>query len=354
MYHWKTLCMKCRRIAFYPYEDVKGKTLNQYVHNVEKVLAGNGKLFPFYHTKETVNNIFRYDTIFLNWFENELTWADCICLVLARMLGKKVVWTFHNRVAHDSKDSLKDKKKIRFMMWVSSKIIVLSKNSIPYIYEIMGKTRRIRKKIVYVPHINYCDNYRPRMKSSLSDRGGAEEFVFLYFGQIRPYKNLEILIEAFQKLDIKNSKLIIAGKSISAEYTKKIKALCADNAQIELDLRFIADAEVYDYMSHADVVVLPYDKKSSMNSGAMIAAFSCKKPVIVPDIAMARDYRKCDYVYMYCYQEEEQHVAQLQKMMKRAYMQGKEKNRIAGEQAYADVLKENGTENVTKCLSVLR
>lgn len=344
--------MKEKNIGFFPYVDVKNKNqknANIYGYNMQKNLAKYGNIVPYYHIKEHRNNIWKMDYIFLNWYEMNLTFADKCWLLMAKLCKKKIVWTFHNRIRHDSIDVNEDKASIRFMIKIADYILVLSKSSIPYIDEAVGKKRSIRRKIVYVPHVNYCENYLP--KKGTEDRiSNLNEFIFLYFGQIRPYKNLEVLIEAYKQATAEKSKLVIAGKPYDAAYAKKIKKLCGDNKKIELDFRFIDDEEVYDYMSRADVVVLPYDKASSMNSGAMIAAFTCKKPVIVPDIAMARDYRNSKYVYMYRYQDEVQHLEKLAEMMKRAYINGKEQNQMLGEQAYEEVRKNNSAEEVRRCM----
>lgn len=344
--------MKMNRIAFYPYIDItdkKQKCSNKYVYNVEKILLENNEVVPYYHMAQGINRLWEYNCIFLNWYERELTWVDKLGLILAKVLGKKIIWTFHNRMNHDSKNVKLDQANIRFLVRISSSIVVLSKNSIPYLYAMTRQRYKVKKNIIYVPHVNYVENYLP-LKQEDAQELGLKDFTFLYFGQVRPYKNLEVLIEAYNNIDTGISRLVIAGKPLDAKYARRIKKLCGDNEKIELDFRFIDDEEVYDYMSRADVVVLPYDKKSSMNSGAMIAAFSCKKPVIVPDIAMARDYKNSSYVYRYQYKIKQQHVEKLAEAMMQAYVNGKEKNRILGLQAYEEVKRDNSAEVVGKCL----
>lgn len=337
--------MKKRTVAYYPYVDSGSQS---YTRNMEDILVKGGvKLLPYKHGMKTLLNLIKSRAIFLNWFENEMTFLDRMFLIVARVLGKKIVWTFHNKVPHDSPDYFRDKKRMFFMGKVATHILILSNNSRRELKEVAGEDAV--KKTVYMPHINYCDVYKPSAKikeeTELDDR-----FVFLYFGLVRPYKNLELLIEAFRALPEDTSKLIIAGKPQDAAYAKKINHLCKGCNNIELDLHYIKDQRVYSYMQKADIIVLPYDKKSSMNSGAMIAAFSCKKPVIVPDIAMARDYVGKDYVYMYTYKDAKQHTGQLLGAMQKACINGKQKNKLLGEQAYKEVLADNSVTMVTKAL----
>ncbi len=337
--------MKKNTIAFYPYVDSGSQS---YIRNMEDILKNCGaKLLPYIHGVKTIPNMFRSKYIFLNWFENDLTILDRSCIVLAGLLGKKVIWTFHNKVPHDSPDYAVAKENISFMARFATHILILSHNSRKELKEVAGGS--VLKKTVYMPHIHYCNVYKPTGKSE-NDGTLSKEFVFLYFGLVRPYKNIELLIEAFTISPIPNAKLLIAGKPSDVQYAKKIKELCKKSDNIELDLHYIPDQKVYQYMQKADAIVLPYDKKSSMNSGAMIAAFSCKKPVIVPDIAMARDYTDKEYVYRYGYKNVTEHVERLCDAMKQAYSQGKEKNTAFGETAYQDVLEKNSEKMVLKSL----
>lgn len=342
--------MKSKKIAFYPYEKKNSNSMNLYIKNIEKILENKGTLYSYEHGLKSIGSMLKCKYIFLNWYENGVTLVDYCVLILARLLRKKIVWTFHNKIPHDSCNLAREKKKIFFISRISTHILILSKHSRKELYRISGE--QVASKVVYVPHINYCNDYKPT-KCSEEVKKIESEFTFLYFGQIRPYKNIEVLIRAFAEMKGKCVKLIIAGKPYDAEYAKKIRDMCINCFHIVLDYRFIPDQKVYDYMQSADVVILPYNKQSSMNSGAMIAAFSCRKPVIVPDIAMARDYSNKEYVYMYHYQNQEQHIKELNRVMEQAYLQGKEKNRKLGEQAYLDVKEKNSSEEVTRCLSVV-
>lgn len=335
--------MKKKDMAFYPYIEHRRQS---YIWNMMNILRRQGvKLHSYMHGIKNLENLMKCRYIYLNWFEDELTLYDKGCLIAARLMGKKIIWVFHNRVPHDSSDYAKDVKKMFFMSKVATYILLHSNNSRKQLKEIGGAGAA--KKAVYVPHINYCNDYKPSVNEKEND---SSAFVYLYFGKVKPYKNIELLVKAFEMLSDSNAKLIIAGKASDEQYAEKIRELCVNN-NIELDLRHISDKEVYEYMQRADVVVLPYDKKSSMNSGAMIAAFSCKKPVIVPDIAMARDYKGKDYVYMYGYKDEAQHIEELVSAMHFACDIGKEQNKMNGEQAYKDVKVYNDADAVRKALS---
>ncbi len=335
-----------KRIAFFPY-----KSQNAYIVNIQRILEKYAALIPYEHKKSAFSAIWKSSCIFLNWYENELTAMDRFTLLLGRVLQKKIVWTFHNVLPH-SGEIKKGRNDLYFMCRVSTDIILLSHASRKELARLVGNRSGILKKAVYIPHINYCNNYLPEKcdVAPLTD----DSFVFLYFGNIRPYKNLEMLIRTFHDLKDRNAVLVIAGNPVNVQYAKKIKSLCEGNRRIRLDFQYIPDCKVFDYMQTADVVVLPYDKRSSMNSGAMIAAFSCRKPVIIPDIAMARDYVDKAYVYQYHYRSEKEHETKLKETMIKAYEAGRKQNLSLGADAYREVKLYNSAQIIQqKLLEIL-
>jgi glycosyltransferase involved in cell wall biosynthesis len=106
--------------------------------------------------------------------------------------------------------------------------------------------------------------------------------VLLFFGLIREYKGLDLLIEAFGKLDPRHH-LVIAGEPYGdfGDYQKQIDASPL-KANIHLHPRFITDAEVPVFFSAADVAVLPY--RSATQSGITAVAFHFGVPVVATDV----------------------------------------------------------------------
>ena len=106
----------------------------------------------------------------------------------------------------------------------------------------------------------------------------------LFFGLIREYKGLDILLEAFRLLP-EDFQLIIAGEPYGSfdKYDKIIKALPAEaRERIFMDLRYIKDSEVTDYFSASDLAVLPY--RSATQSGISSVSYHFEVPMIVTDV----------------------------------------------------------------------
>jgi glycosyltransferase involved in cell wall biosynthesis len=112
-----------------------------------------------------------------------------------------------------------------------------------------------------------------------------EELVLLFFGFIRKYKGLDILLDAMKILkDNKHPfKLLIAGEFYGDEnvYTEQIEKLGIKDNLI-LHTNFITDSQVKYYLCAADVVVQPY--RNATQSGVTPLAYHFEKPMIVTNV----------------------------------------------------------------------
>jgi D-inositol-3-phosphate glycosyltransferase len=122
----------------------------------------------------------------------------------------------------------------------------------------------------------------------------------LFFGFIRAYKGLDLLIDAFadKRFRSRKLKLIIAGEFYEDDepYRELVKRNNLENEIIFFD-RFINDNEVTSFFSVADLVVQPY--RSATQSGVTQIAYHFEKPILVTDVGGLREIvpdRKCGYV----------------------------------------------------------
>ncbi len=124
-------------------------------------------------------------------------------------------------------------------------------------------------------------------KERLGIRGNHK--TILFFGRIKPYKGLEFLIPAFQKVVRGHSdyRLIIAGQlempsdSYWVSIQKEIQQY-VENGQIIPRIEFIPDSEIEVYFKAADVLVLPY--KEIFQSGVIFLGYNFGLPVLVADV----------------------------------------------------------------------
>ncbi len=141
-----------------------------------------------------------------------------------------------------------------------------------------------QQPVRYIPHPIY-DNYgeiTPRTEALEHLNLSPDISYILFFGFIRDYKGLDLLLEAMADERIKalGIKLIVAGEYYANEekYLNLIQELgIAD--QLELRTDFIPNSEVRFYFGAADMVVQPY--KSATQSGISQLAYHFEKPMLV-------------------------------------------------------------------------
>jgi glycosyltransferase involved in cell wall biosynthesis len=107
----------------------------------------------------------------------------------------------------------------------------------------------------------------------------ADRKTLLFFGFIRDYKGLDLLLEAFADLG-DTYQLVVAGESYGSfeKYDKQIRAL-PDPSSVKVFNRYIADSEVPAFFSAADVCILPY--RTATQSGILAMAYHYEVPLIV-------------------------------------------------------------------------
>lgn len=135
---------------------------------------------------------------------------------------------------------------------------------------------------IVIPHPLY-GNFGEKMdrEYALKELGlDPSRKTLLFFGLIRKYKGLDILLKAFSKLG-NDYQLIIAGEPYDsfAEYQVLMDEM--DRKRISTTLEYIRDSEVKKYFSGADLCVLPY--RSATQSGVCAISFHFDVPMVVTD-----------------------------------------------------------------------
>ena len=106
--------------------------------------------------------------------------------------------------------------------------------------------------------------------------------VVLFFGLIRPYKGLEVLLEAANLLS-EDTHLIIAGECYGSwsKYEKIINGSKA-KSRIHVFNRFIPDEQLGEFFVAADLVALPY--LSASQSGVTATAIQYDLPIVASNV----------------------------------------------------------------------
>ena len=141
------------------------------------------------------------------------------------------------------------------------------------------------KKIAFAPHPIYdvygelLDKKTARKQLKLDENAK----IVLFFGFIRAYKGLDLLINAMAHPSLKDVQLLIAGESYEPweNYQKLIEGHKLQN-RVHLHSDFIPTDEVNRFFSAADFVAQPY--KTATQSGISQIAYHFEKPMLVTNV----------------------------------------------------------------------
>ncbi|RYZ18685.1 MAG: glycosyltransferase [Chitinophagaceae bacterium] len=144
-----------------------------------------------------------------------------------------------------------------------------------------------KKPALIVPHPLY-DSFGDRLgKDEARVHLGlpGQDRIILFFGFIRHYKGLDLLLQALAEGPLRDSgiKLLVAGEFYEdeKEYTALIDKLGL-HERVILHNRFMADAEIRYYLCAADFVVQPY--RSATQSGVTPLAYYFERPMVVTNV----------------------------------------------------------------------
>jgi len=192
----------------------------------------------------------------------------------------KIICIADNVKPHEVR--LGDKMFTRYFLKPCHAFITMSENVLRDL-----RTYEISKPALFIPHPIY-DNFGAKISKTEARQHlqiPQDEKVILFFGFIRKYKGLDLLLEAIADERIKRAgiKLLIAGEFYGDEkwYQELIEKLgLAD--RLYLHTHFISDAEVPNYFCAADVVIQPY--RHATQSGVTPLAYHFELPMIVTNV----------------------------------------------------------------------
>lgn len=198
-----------------------------------------------------------------------------VCLLLKKRI--KIVSLIHNAIPHEKRFIDKPLAKLFFNR--CDAFIVLSE---PVKRDLLSL--RKNAKVILYPHPIYNHYGDPVDRNSACTQLDlkSDKKNLLFFGLIREYKGLDILIKAMERLD-DSYQLIIAGESYGGfeKYAEIIDKL-PYKENIKIYEQYIPDSMVSTLFSAADVLVLPY--RSATQSGVIAIAYQMELPMIATDV----------------------------------------------------------------------
>ncbi|GAA4839090.1 glycosyltransferase [Algivirga pacifica] len=194
-----------------------------------------------------------------------------------RKKGIKVITVIDNLIPHEQRPG--DKQLTDYFLNRCDGFVVMS--------DVVEKDlKSVKPDAAYLhhPHPIY-DHFGEKQEKALARKTlglKSEDKVLLYFGLIRKYKGLDLLIEAFDQLDDSYQLLIVGEPYEDFEPYQQLIDNNANKERIHTVTRYVADEEVPLYFSAADVSVLPY--RTATQSGVVAISYHFDLPVIVTNV----------------------------------------------------------------------
>ncbi len=203
-----------------------------------------------------------------------------ICKIAKKNKHTRVISIVDNIIPHEKRPG--DKFLSNYFIKNTDGFIAMSKSVLK---DLTTFDRSKPKKFTHHPIYDHYGEIQPR-ETALKKINLDEQYRYiLFFGFIRDYKGLDLLLEAFSDKFFKENKirLIVAGEFYSDEqkYLKLIERLKLEN-QVIVRSDYIPNTEVENYFNAADLVAQPY--KSATQSGVTQIGFHFNKPMLVTNV----------------------------------------------------------------------
>ncbi len=198
-----------------------------------------------------------------------------------RRRGTRVILVCDNLVPHEKRPF--DAAFTRWMLRNSDGYLVMSE-SVERDLEAL-KPGAPRRRVAHPLYAQFDHGRHDRASARAALGLAPDAEVALFFGYVRHYKGLDILLEAWRTVRERRpgAVLVVAGEAYedSAPYLA-LAAAAGGGPAVQMRLRYAPDDEVEALFKAADVVVLPY--RSATQSGVTHVAYALGVPVIITDV----------------------------------------------------------------------
>jgi beta-1,4-mannosyltransferase len=244
---------------------------------------------------------FAYDVLHLNFpthyiTENGAAKAAVLSVVLgaylimARLLGRRIVYTVHDVVPFRSRHPFLQKHFLRLTHRLTDAFVFLSASSREAF--VTHYPEHTNSPWVSAPHGPYpvsllSEDERARRRQEVL--GSEDAFVVGFLGDIKPYKNIDALRALPDRLaDGRAVRILVAGR-VERGYEEAAQAVLASlpSAQVVRLDKYLSDTEFDELIQIVDVVLVPYVKGS--NSGVAMLVLSNEARLIGSGLPVFRE-----------------------------------------------------------------
>jgi beta-1,4-mannosyltransferase len=255
----------------------------------------------------------RFDVLHVHWPEYTVSQKSLLrsirsgvgflagCWLLQRR-GTRIVWTVHNLHSHENPHPRLERAFSAAFRTIVDGCFCMFRDSQAELLRSAG-WRRSAPRAVLTRHGDYRAAYGPTVDRARGRQlmgATPDDFVVLFFGRVRGYKNVPGLIRTFTDLDLPGARLHIVGRCAEPQLAEEIDELARREPRVRVHSGFVPPSEVPHWIGAADLVVLPFAEVH--NSGSALLALSYGPPVLGPAMGsfqdLARDVgRECVRTY---------------------------------------------------------
>src|SRR5437763_9256861 len=202
-------------------------------------------------------------------------------LVAARLLRYRVLWTVHQVYPHERGSRGTDRVAAVILSHAAHALVVHDATTAE---QVGDELPWAAGRVAVVPHGSYEGVYaagrsRPEVRGELGLSDTA--IVFLAFGHVRGYKDLDVLLDGFASAASPDIALVVAGLPLDGPSSELVSERAQADARIKPLLGFIPDDAVAELFGAVDAAVV--SRGDGGTSGALILALSLGTPAVVAD-----------------------------------------------------------------------
>lgn len=213
-------------------------------------------------------------------------WWYRVFLATAAALGFKIVWTAHNLVPHET--VFRDDFAARRRLVERCEVVIAHTESTAEIV----RSWNARRVVVVPGGASAVGSPMPTRADACAALDLDPTPVrALYFGHIREYKGVDLLLDAVTELDHELSlQVILVGACHDPARRERLRSMAAaipSPDRLLTRFNFVSDAELATYLAAADFAVFPF--RSVTNSSSVLHALAAGTAVIIPSLSALDD-----------------------------------------------------------------
>jgi glycosyltransferase involved in cell wall biosynthesis len=217
-------------------------------------------------------------------------------LLCGRLLGYRIVWTIHQIYPHERDSPSRDGAAARLLARLSDLLLAHDVATADAARAALPGAGRVH----VVPHGSYIGVYpsgrdRASMRTALGLPQDA--FAFLCFGELRGYKGVDLLLDAFRAADLPGSRLVVAGNPRDIGVAELVAREAAADPRIVPLLGFVREEGVAELFGACDAAVVT--RRDGGTSGALLLAASLGLGPVVADLPPYRTLLEDDAAWFF-------------------------------------------------------